>query len=675
MFRNLFTVCYLALSTIIAATAIWELQLSEPLFTSAWLKPALFPEWDDKILFFSMMLVYSLASAGVLMLVGTRILAMFRLRPLTRLISILFFILGLVAIDAVVRLRIAAVMGNHFSLDTAFAGVESTEQLFSYIWSWYSGDLLFCMYIIGASLLLNIATVFVLKGKFSIVQDEPLPAKSFFSIFVISTVISLLMVTVFVTTWPKALNQISQTSAGFPFVEFCGRVTDFDGDGWGYFDIPPDTKPFEKKCKPFAIDYPNNGIDENLLGGDFLLPQQMEPGIPVVELKRQPNLIVVFMESVRFDSFRRQINGRPVTPFFRKLLRDGALAPQHAFATQGYTSASVKQFAFGGFQTKGETVLDEFKQYGYQTALFFGYDLKEEKFDTFLKADYIFDSGKNTKGKKKLNSTPAYRLVHQIDSYLEERDKQQPFFIFSFFVDPHFPYKQFNPPVLCERHIPTDEIRPENKEQVINSYYDQVHHVDRASAQLMDVLKKHKIDKSTVVVFVSDHGEALYDDGMTIGHGIDINDAMTHLAMLVVNSPIDIPDVLSHHHIRGLLRDMVTLPKVSAPQTREMPRRRLLQYIGNLRYPSKIATYSSDEGRIIYDMKKSELTTPQHIVTDLDALDADSIYFERGRLLIQTWEFAVYSAYHKHTPMQLELVEDCGTTVNTGDVFWNVQIM
>lgn len=665
MFRNLFIVSYLALSTIIAATAIWGLQLSEPLFESAWLKPALFPGPGDKIFFFGLMLVFSLSVTGALLLVCSCVLAMFRLRPLTRLISILYFILGLVAIDGVVRFRIAAVMGNHFSLDTAFAGVESAKQLFSYLWSWYSSDLLLCLYIISASVLLTIVTVFILKRYSPDVQDAPLPAKSFYSLFALSTAASLLMVTCFVTTWPRAINQISRTSAGFPFVELSAKATDFDGDGWGYFDTPPDTQPFEDECKPFAIDYPNNGIDENLLGGDFQLPRKTAIQIPDIQLKRRPNIIVVFMESVRFDSFSREIDGRPVTPFFRQLLRDGALAPQYAFATQGYTSSSVKQFAFGGFQTRGDTVLDEFKQYGYDTALIFGYDLKEEKFDMFLKADYIFDPGRDAERREQFHSTPAYRLVDRIDSYLEGRDAQQPFFMFSFFVDPHFPYKQVNPPVLCANHIATDEIRPENRDEVVKSYYDQVHHVDQASARLMDVLKKHSIYEFTVVVFVSDHGESLYDDGMTIGHGIAINDVMTHLAMLVVNSPIDIPDVLSHHHIRGLLRDMVSLPEVTTPGTIQMPRRRLFQYIGNLRYPSKIAAYSVNEGRIILDMKKNELNVPRNGVTAVDLRDADSMYFKRGKRLIQTWESAVYAAYRKQTKTPAEFVHQRETADST----------
>ncbi|MBN2529335.1 MAG: sulfatase-like hydrolase/transferase [Deltaproteobacteria bacterium] len=655
MKKTLLAVTFL-LSLVTSGLSIWSLQLAQPLFESAWLRPALFLDLWSKVGFSLMVFTFALSMVSVWMWLWTNILGLFGIHSLKRIIVASAAWLGLVAVDTFIRVRIAEVWGHQFSLEAAAASVESSGQMILSLWRWYRNDIV--AVVVGCALLVALcAGACLLAGRLmkrTVRQSNQ--SRWFGAILAVSTIAAVLMVTVFLHRWPGAMTQITRTSVGYPFSRLVSVATDFDGDGWGYFDLPADTRPFDKRCRPFAIDIPDDGIDENLLGGDLHFNMfdalAEDSGIarvlyPEVSFERHPNVLVVLMESVRFDSLKKKIDGQAVTPSFRRMIANGALAPQHAFASQGYTISSVKQLAFGGFHTVGTTLFDDFRRNGYEIAVFSGYDLKEEKFDKFMQGDVVFDPSFDEARARGFNSTPARLLVDRIDRYLDERARssevQKPFFMFTFFVDPHFPYKQVNSPVFCERYIRTSEIRPENREAVVRSYFDQVHHVDTAAGRLMASLEAHGLADDTIVIFMSDHGESLYDDGNTIGHGIAINDVMTHLSMVIVHSPIDVPDVLSHHHVRGLLRQMLTEPAIPAPKVRPLPHRRLFQYIGSLVYPTRIGTYSVAEGRLIYDTQKNQITDARTNRSTWFTGDIRGVELKRrGQKLIQRWEYQLY---------------------------------
>ena len=653
--KKLMLINTMVLSLVTTGLSIYSLQLAQPLFKSAWLRPALFPDFGAKIGFALLVFIFSLSLIGIWMWLWTKLLGLLKVHPLKSLSFATVSWLGLVLLDTVVRVRIAEVWGHRFTLETATAAVETPWQLMLSLWRWYRDDILLCAVglagFIGLGVFINAQT----RRRLSRYAHDTVHSRAFLAMMLGATVVALLMVSLFVGRWPATMTQVTNTSVGYPYAALASVATDFDGDGWGYFDVPPDTKPFDARCKPYAVDVPDDGIDENLLAGDLqfdaFAQNADENGIaqvdwPEVTFSRTPNVMVIFMESVRFDSINKTIDGQAVMPSFQRLIQNGALAPRHAFASQGYTFSSVKQFVYGDFQSSGSTVFDDFSFNGYETAIFSGYDLKEEKFDAHMHSDVVFDPTMDKTRAGRYHSTPARLLVKRIDKYLAQRQQQQnakPFFLWSFFVDPHFPYKQVNTPVFCKKYVATKDIRPGNKNAVMRSYYDQVYHVDAAARQLMKSLKKHGLAKSTIVIFVSDHGESLFDDGNTIGHGIAINDVMTHLAMVVVNSPIDVPDVLSHHHLRGLLRQMMNDSRKRSPILAPMPERKLFQYIGNLRYPREIGTYSVSEGRIVYNLKSNQIENlTLHTATEFAGVDNKSKLNQQGLSIIKEWEYQLY---------------------------------
>ena len=112
----------------------------------------------------------------------------------------------------------------------------------------------------------------------------------------------------------------------------------------------------------------------------------------------------------------------------------------------------------------------------------------------------------------------------KVVSYLKNegnvRDTKKPFFIMVGMNPPHSPYRSLND---CEeqdfnlyKDQPLDSllIRPKRrseyeKAESVRYYFASVTGVDRAFGQILEALKQLGLDKNTVVIFASDHGETM----------------------------------------------------------------------------------------------------------------------------------------------------------------------
>ena len=119
--------------------------------------------------------------------------------------------------------------------------------------------------------------------------------------------------------------------------------------------------------------------------------------------------------------------------------------------------------------------------------------------------------------------SPAHEADKAI-SYLRNegnvRDPNKPFFMMVSFNPPHSPYRSLDD---CEeedfnlyRSQPLDSllVRPNvdlkmKKAESVRYYFASVTGVDRAFGQILETLKDLGLDKNTVVIFASDHGETM----------------------------------------------------------------------------------------------------------------------------------------------------------------------
>ena len=109
-------------------------------------------------------------------------------------------------------------------------------------------------------------------------------------------------------------------------------------------------------------------------------------------------------------------------------------------------------------------------------------------------------------------------------SYLKNegnvRDPKKPFFIMVGMNPPHSPYRSLDDCMEEDFNLYKDQpldsllIRPNadkkrEKAESVRYYFASVTGVDRAFGQILETLKEQGLDKNTIVIFASDHGETM----------------------------------------------------------------------------------------------------------------------------------------------------------------------
>lgn len=522
----------------------------------------------------------------------------------------------IIAVDLVFRHKITELLGNAFNFFEFASGVGGVWRMLEQAFQWY-GDVI-ALSVLGIAAV-TVATWGFFKWFFKpsdrVSLLDRVPQSVFVSFVVVSVLLSFGFMSVMAPHFPGTHKLLAaETMFGSAFNALVNVASDFDGDGYGAFDLPPDEQPFDGAMHPHALDVPDDGLDQDLLMGDLKrseIPEfarvrtdAMGKGA-VRSIADRRHVIVVLMESVRHDMLDAQIQGQSVMPELKRFEAEGALRIDGAFATRGFTQNSVTQTFWGSFYNPGHSLVDDFKAMGYHTAVFSGESLLDEGFDESLgwnrSGDTVVDPRFITRHVNGWGTVPARVLMDELEAFLEKYDSSQPLFLYVFYQDPHFPYQQDNVQVLSDRHIKRTEITAQTRPRLWHTYANQVYHLDKAAGRLLDALKSKNMLEDSLVVFMSDHGESLFDDGYLLGHGIAIQDVMTHAVMLVKGARHDVPELLTHADLRQfILEDMASKPGKGSIVKSDGP---ILQFIGSLYTPSAISHRYPDGSRVTWEFE------------------------------------------------------------------------
>ena len=505
----------------------------------------------------------------------------------------------LVVVELFFRHQISEFLGDAFNFFEFATGVGGGGRMLVQAFQWYGDVILLSVLGIAA---FTVAVFFFFRWFFkprkTVSRLDKLPCKAVFSVAGLCFVFGLLLMSVWGHVFPKTRTVLAdETMIGAFYhgiVHFC---TDVDGDGYGAFDLPPDTMPYDSAQHPYALDKPDDGIDQDLLLDDLKTSDIPVPfrkrvekmGLPEAQSHQdRRHVFVILMESVRWDMLDAQVDGQWVMPELRKLIERGGVRVDGAFATRGFTQNSVTQTFWGSFFDPGHSLVDDFKNLGYHTAAFSGEDMLDESFDESCgwnrAGDTLVDPRFIEANVYHHQSVPASVLMDEVEKFLESYDASQPLFMYLFYQDPHFPYQQYNPYLFVDREINRTEIALKTRPRLWRTYANQVHFLDNAAGRLVKALEnKHMLDNS-LVIFISDHGESLFDDGYLLGHGIAIQDLMTHAVMVVWGAHHDIPSMLTHVDIRPFIHeDLASEKKTPKILEQALP---VLQFIGATTAPS-----------------------------------------------------------------------------------------
>ncbi len=280
------------------------------------------------------------------------------------------------------------------------------------------------------------------------------------------------------------------------------------------------------------------------------------------------SVLLLTLDTTRTDALSCYGAHAPTTPNLDSLAAESILF-EHAFTSAPITlpaHASIftglyplrhglRDNGQGALATDAQTLAELAKENGYQTAAFVaavvldatfglaqGFDLYDapkrmdpeggEPGPDPKTADPTGAGDTGDKGDKpeRHAERPAREVADAALSWLGNRDRSKPFFVWCHFYDPHTPY------------TPPADLEPKAMDLTFNmlpEYLREIRGMDREIGRLLAGLRADGTLSDTIVLVVGDHGEA-FGEHFEIGHGILCHGA-TLQAPLILRLPENRP--------------------------------------------------------------------------------------------------------------------------------------
>ena len=254
----------------------------------------------------------------------------------------------------------------------------------------------------------------------------------------------------------------------------------------------------------------------------------------------RPNMVFIIADDMNWNDCG--VYGNPVvrTPNIDGLAKDGMLF-RHAYLTANSCSPSRSSIITGRYphNTGAEqlhwplpsasvTFVEKLKGAGYYTAAAGKWHLGEgvkDRFDDIFEASmagFILPTGDGKEPPKMIAKAPSG--CEAWIPALQNRPKDQPFFLWLAALDPHREYEDgsLDPPhrkeeVIVPPHLPdTPEVRED-----LRLYYDEIGRLDLYVGRVVAELERQGVADNTLILFITDNGRpfprdktSLYDGGI-----------------------------------------------------------------------------------------------------------------------------------------------------------------
>lgn len=313
--------------------------------------------------------------------------------------------------------------------------------------------------------------------------------------------------------------------------------------------------------------------------------------------KPRPNVVVLLVDTLRADHLGTYGYGLPTSRHIDDLARNSVVF-ERAISQATYTKASVASLMTGTFVHRHgvisardalgkelPTLAEELREHGYRTAAFSA--------NPWITPEFRFDRGFDHFESNRaidVQLTAFYRLVRRVGSFiqprgggakaaswvlrisgepnpsnsrrdeiltngvirwLDERNKEEPFFAYVHLIGPHDPYdpppaslKGFRDPAWGDQPgrvkpparvhsifeaAPTLDER--GREMMVAQYNGAIAFVDGLVDQIEQALARHGVLEDTIIVLTADHGEEFYEHG-NWGHGVRLYQEIVGIPLL-----------------------------------------------------------------------------------------------------------------------------------------------
>lgn len=225
------------------------------------------------------------------------------------------------------------------------------------------------------------------------------------------------------------------------------------------------------------------------------------------EPARTPAIDSLVDNGVRFDD---AVTCVPITLPSHCAIMTGKYPP-----TLGVRANGIHQLA-----AEHETLAELMRDKGYRTAAFIGAFVLDKRFGLdqgFETYDFELGAFDHRRRLALENERRAAEVTQSAVKWINQHDADQPFFIWTHYFDPHYPYDS----PLAD--LPNLADRP---------YDAEIAYVDQQLKRLFSALDNKGVRDKTLIVLTTDHGESLYEHDEP-GHAVFVYDSTIRAALIL----------------------------------------------------------------------------------------------------------------------------------------------
>ncbi len=455
----------------------------------------------------------------------------------------------------------------------------------------------------------------------------------------------------------RNLHHGLNSKISFFAIEFLAdKLLDFDGDGFGPFTLPKDTDNSTASIYPFAVDIPENGIDENGWSGDLKLLGQKKRTLALLPKGIKKNVIVIVVETFRTDVLHKKINDIPIMPTL------DAYSGKHAYTLDAFSNYGVTaraiQTVFAGtlhFGNRPITLFDRFRERGYRLLGASGQDedwgntrkiLQFNRLDEFWDAKiHLSNHEKLTNYERWTNATPTVesRIVNQEAKKLIDSG-DSPFFMYINYQDLHYPYhvKDSEKVFIKNAYTTSDFFTESNRRKIYLQYANTAHHLDKSFSDLFEFLKKKKIFNNTLIVIVGDHPDSFYENGV-LGHAWTLDEHQRRTPLIIINGSGNYQTPIGQDEIADIIINSVSNGAQKEPlKFYPQQGKKIFLISGTLAEPRSLGLIDSQD-LFYFDFYTLQFSSGQKTGSRyLNSLNKKSVDYGIFNSLIRQWELQRY---------------------------------
>lgn len=281
-----------------------------------------------------------------------------------------------------------------------------------------------------------------------------------------------------------------------------------------------------------------------------------------LNMRDQPNILLITIDTLRPDHLSCYGYKRNTSPNIDRLAKEGVIFT-NAIAQSNNTLSSVPSFITSSYpymhlieyeelltylNPETSTLADILRQKGYKTAMFNDYPDFLRRIQGIKSGfEYYFEIGANN---------PA-ELTQLVLNWLQQ-NKTKKFFIWLYYHGAHGPY---NPSLPYSKIFLYDEILKTNKripiaiddakeffgvipkhiaeaditdiDYYIAKYDGKIRIIDEQIGLSLQGLEKMNLDKNTLIILISDHGEGLGEHNYYFRHGAPLYDELLKVPLII----------------------------------------------------------------------------------------------------------------------------------------------